>query len=152
MSDRVDRPLVHILISVWDKAFIDKFVDFALPTHVSPGNLPALCGEARVHYHFYTNAVSADYLENRTRALARFATIHVRTFESTLFEGHTLAQHLASYSGDAFKNHLNQFSVFHLLDDIADKQPTEYLFVGDSDLLYSNCAFPSLLQALQSGA
>jgi hypothetical protein len=152
LSDRVDGPIIHILIAVWDKAFIDKFADYTLPTHLSPGNLPVLSGEARVHYHFYTNAASADYLESRTRALAPFATIHLRAFETTLFEGRALTQHLAAYSGAAFKNHLNQISVFHLLDEIADKQPAEFLFVGDSDFLYSNGAFPAFFHALQGGA
>jgi len=152
LSDQVNGPIVHILISVWDKAFIDKFADYALLTHLSPGNLPALCVEARVHYHFYTNAASADYLESRTRALRPFATIHMRTFETTQFEGRPLAQHLAPYSGAAFKNHLNQVSVFHLLDEVASNQPSEFLFVGDSDLLYSNNAFTEFFQALQSGA
>ncbi|MBL4720715.1 MAG: hypothetical protein JKY20_06250 [Alphaproteobacteria bacterium] len=152
MPDTVNDPLVHILVSVWDKAFIDKFVEFALPTHISPGNLPALSARARVHYHFYTNAESTAYLKDQTRALSQFATVHLRPFNETFLEGQALSHHLAPYSGAAFKNRLNQFSVFHLLDEIGGNHPSEILFVGDSDLLYSDGAFLTLFETLQNGA
>lgn len=146
-----DSAVAHILVSVWDAPFIDKFVDTALATQLSPGNIPALSAKARIFYHFYTNAESAAYLKQRTNALTPYAEILIHTFEDTVFEGETIAQRLAPYSGAAFKNFLNQVSVFHLLDQIAATEPPPVLFVGDSDLLYSDGAFLIMFDALQNG-
>ncbi|MBT5108757.1 MAG: hypothetical protein HOM25_08745 [Rhodospirillaceae bacterium] len=146
-----DGPVAHVLVSVWDAPYIDKFVDTALATQLSPGNIPALSAKANLIYHFYTNAESAPYLMQRTTALASHAEIVMHTFEDTVFEGETIAQHLSPYSGATFKNFLNQVSVFHLLDQIAANDPPEVLFVGDSDLLYSDGAFPIMFDALQRG-
>jgi hypothetical protein len=156
-----DRPAAHILVSVWDAPFIDKFVDFALATQLSPGNIPALSKQAQIFYHIYTNAESEAYVRQRTDALAPFAEIIIHTFEDTVFKGESIARRLAPYNGGAFKNVLNQISVFHLLDEIAGDNsqpvlpppvlPPPVLFVCDSDMLYSDGAFPIMFNALQTG-
>lgn len=144
-------PTAHFIVAVWDEAFIDKFAAYTLGSQLMAGNLPQLSQRTGVHYHFYTNAASVGYLHAQTAALKQFATVTVARFEDTMFEGQTIADRLAPYSGAAYKNILNQISVFHLLDRLAAEDPEAIVFIGDSDLVFSDGAIGAMYDCLTSG-
>ena len=50
-------PRFHIAVPVWGEEYVDLFLSFTLPTHLSPGNLPVLTGLEGHHdfrYRIYT--------------------------------------------------------------------------------------------------
>ncbi|KAA0593738.1 hypothetical protein J2848_005918 [Azospirillum lipoferum] len=50
---------LHHALVVWGRAFTDVFLRYVLPSHLSPGNLPALAGNERSTYNIYTTARDA---------------------------------------------------------------------------------------------
>lgn len=144
-------PPAHFIVAVWDKPFIDKFVDFTLGSQCLPGNLPRLSAQTKVHYHLYTNAASADYLKSKTACLDPFAAVTIYRFEDTVFEGETIANRLSPYDGATFKNLLNQISVFHQLDILAATAPDAIVFIGDSDIVFSDGALCEMYECLAAG-
>lgn len=54
---------IHFLVPVWGGDYLTTYLDVVLPTHLSPGNLPALDNRDDFFYQIFTNAECAALLE-----------------------------------------------------------------------------------------
>ena len=50
-----------IFVTVWGERFVQKFLNFALASQLTPGNLPGLSKEADILYRIYTDRSSEPF-------------------------------------------------------------------------------------------
>ena len=51
----------EIFVTLWGEKFVKKFLDFALSSQLTPGNLPGLFKEAHILYRIYTDRASEPF-------------------------------------------------------------------------------------------
>ena len=51
----------EIFVTLWGEKFVKKFLDFALSSQLTPGNLPGLSKEAYILYRIYTDRASEPF-------------------------------------------------------------------------------------------
>jgi hypothetical protein len=92
--------LFHLIVTVWGQDYVDRFLDIALPSLLSPGNLPALA-EYKTRFVFVTAAQEQSWLrrsplfgelENLTDV--RFLSIDPQMYE-TSFQAMSAAHRIA---------------------------------------------------------
>lgn len=99
-------PALHYTLVVWGRAFTDVFLRYVLPSHLSPGNLPALAGNARSTYNIYTTARDAAAMARSepVRRLRRLMDVrfHVmRTEDETLLSTENVYDVMSAFHREA---------------------------------------------------
>ena len=79
----------HIFNLVWDKKFVQNFIEISLPFQLMPENLPKLTKYANLHYHIYTTRNSKKFFGPMSR-LEKLVTLHFHYLEDLITEGKPL--------------------------------------------------------------
>jgi hypothetical protein len=68
----------HLIIACWGKEYVDMFLNVALPCHLSPGNLPAICDNHDLLYKIYTTKEDEARIGNHPAFLKLKALVKTR--------------------------------------------------------------------------
>lgn len=68
----------HLIIACWGKEYVDMFLNVALPCHLSPGNLPAICDNHDLLYKIYTTEEGEACIGNHPALLKLKALVKTR--------------------------------------------------------------------------
>src|SRR5579863_8544235 len=68
----------RLLIPIWGKSYVDRFVGVALPTLLAPGNLPALAAETDLEALILTTQSTIPHFEKQKAILALNTVCKVR--------------------------------------------------------------------------
>lgn len=69
---------MHLIIACWGKEYVDMFLNVALPCHLSPGNLPAICDNHDLLYKIYTTEEGELCISNHAAFLKLKALVKTR--------------------------------------------------------------------------
>ncbi len=84
-----DKPFI-LTVTVWGRDYTEKFIRFALPTFLSPGNIPELAQKRKAEFLIITSAVSKIIISESTifNALSSFVKV---TFIVLDFDGMSIS-------------------------------------------------------------
>jgi hypothetical protein len=142
----------NIFAVAWDKPFIDKFAEYAIPCLLSQNNLPELAKSRPLRFLLYTNRASHDYFLERTRSLEALGDRCVYLFEDTIIDSRTIADHASEFIGSTYKHEIERNSQFHAIDQTVESGGSEILFMIPNDLVITNGSFSYAQTKMDEGA
>jgi len=132
---------VQVLLPVWGQSYVHQFLEFGLPTMLSPRNLPYLAAALPTQLVFLTSTEDQASIVNSplvARVRATGCEVHVRTID-----------HLIT--------HTNQSTTITLAFTEAIVAAGDYMletcfFTGMSDYIYADGSLESVLDRMLSGS
>ena len=134
----------EIFVTLWGEKFVKKFLDFALSSQLTPGNLPGLSKEAYILYRIYTDRASEPFFWPGLERLSPHCDIEFIFYEDIHFKHGTLAEAMKHSVSKSVKHHAQQVTSQHHMALAADKAETAVVLM-DSDFIFSD---GSLLSAI----
>ena len=129
----------RVFMTVWGARYVAKFLELALPTHFSPGNLGAVAADADVIYTIYTDRESVDALRAGVEALDPPCPVEFAYFDEIPHRGGTIAEALANSDPRIVKHTVQRISSHHLLARAAEDADCAVLLL-DSDFILGDGA------------
>ena len=129
----------RVFMTVWGAPYVAKFLELALPTHFSPGNLGALAAEADVTYTIYTDRESDAALRTGVDALDPPCPVDFVYFDEISHRGGTVAEALANSDPRIVKHNVQRLTSLHLLARAAEEGDCAVLLL-DSDFILGDGA------------
>ncbi len=109
-----------VFVTVWGHDFVEKFVEFSLGSQLASGNLPALAGQADIHYHIYTDRESREYFEPALAELGKYTEPHFYFYDEIPFGGGSLDQAIANSEPSTIKHNVQRITAQHMLSHMED--------------------------------
>ena len=127
----------EIFVTLWGEKFVKKFLDFALSSQLTPGNLPGLSKEAYILYRIYTDRASEPFFWPGLERLSPHCDIEFIFYEDIRFKHGTLAEAMKHSVSKSVKHHAQQVTSQHHMALAADKAETAVVLM-DSDFIFSD--------------
>ncbi len=126
-----------IFVTVWGERFVQKFLDFALASQLTPGNLPGLSKEADILYRIYTDRSSEPFFWPGLDRLSPHCDIELIFYEDIPYRHGTLAEAMVYSDLKSVKHHVQQVTSQHHMALAADQAETAVMLM-DSDFIFSD--------------
>lgn len=141
-----------VYVTVWGAAYVEKYLTYSLASQLAPGNLPALSGgDVEFVYHIYTDRASEPLFAAGVRALAPHAEVRFHFYEDIPFKGVSLAEAMANSPPQTVKHNVQRLTSLHFLG-LAVEARSDAVILLDSDFLFSDGAWPAMIEAYRAGA
>lgn len=139
----------HVYVTVWGAPYVAKFLDYSLPSQLSPGNLPALARDARVTYTIYTDRQSRPLFDEASAAIEANADLRFRYFDDISYRGQTVADGMAGADPAIVKHNVQGVTARHLIDEAGAEDAAVILL--DSDFIIADGAFARVHELRRGG-
>ena len=140
----------EIFVTVWEKYFVRKFVEFALASQLTPGNLPALSLVANVTYRIYTDRVSENYFKPEIKALESLVNVELIYFDDLPYRNTTLGEALKGFDKNVIKHKVQRETSRHHMKLASNIAKTAIMFL-DSDFVFSDGSFSRIHEQRMKG-
>lgn len=140
-----------VFLTVWGEAFVKKYIEFSLPSQLSPGNLPTAAEGAEYCYHIFTDRESEPHFYPAITALQTIADVRFRYFEDVPYRGGNLAEAMRNSDPNILKHNVQRVTSSILAGE-AMESGTSALILLDSDFIFSEGSWPAMLARHQDGA
>ena len=140
-----------VFVTVWGKAFVEKYLDFSLLSQMSPGNLPTVARDAEIFYHIFTDQESEPYFYPAVQPLQSFAELRFRFFDEVPYQGATLADAICNSDPAILKHNVQRVTSSFLADE-ATAAGAAAVILLDSDFIFSEGSWPAMLARFKAGA
>ena len=130
----------EIFVTVWEKYFVRKFVEIALASQLTPGNLPALSLAANVTYRIYTDRASDKYFKPEVGVLENLVNVEFIYFEELPYLNSTLKDAIKSFNKNVIKHKIQRETSRHHMKLASNFSKTAIMFL-DSDFVFSDGSF-----------
>lgn len=140
----------HFFVTVWDRVYVEKFIEFSVASQLWEGNLPALSSAADLLYTVYTDRASEPLFEQARASLGRHVELRLRFFEDMPLGGDTLAQVMERSDPAILKHNVQRTCAWELLEEAA-KDDDAAVILLDSDFILSAGALSRLHELRLSG-
>lgn len=130
----------EIFVTLWGERFVKKFLDFALASQLTPGNLPGLSNEADILYRIYTDRASEPFFWPGLERLSECCDVELIFYEDIPFRHGTLSEAMMHSDPKSVKHHVQQVTSQHHMALAADQVETTVMLM-DSDFIFSDGSF-----------
>jgi len=140
----------EIFVTVWGEPFVRKFLDFALASQLTPGNLPALSDQADVLYRIYTDRESEPYFYPGIETLSQLCAVEFVFYEDIFFKHGTLADAVANSDPRTVKHNVQRLTSQHHMA-LGAETPETAIMLMDSDFIFSDGSFQHMHEQRLAG-
>lgn len=140
-----------VFLTVWGETFVKKYLEFSLPSQLSPGNLPAAAEGAEFCYHIFTDRESEPHFHPAIAALEATADVRFRYFGDVPYRGGSLAEAMRNSDPDILKHNVQRVTSSQLAGEAMDAGTSGLIFL-DSDFIFSEGSWPAMLARFHDGA
>lgn len=131
---------VKILMPVWGYRYIRQFVEFCLPTLLTPGNIPALAEALPCEFHLMTSAADAPIIAEHPawRKLQSLCRVKIELIDDLITDGnHSTTMTLACARA---------------VRAVGAQMVDTCFIIGCGDYIFNNVALDSVLKRMNAGA
>ena len=127
---------IDIIVAVWGDNFIGPFLTVALPSMLSPGNMPVLALKSRIRLQIFTSASGAAYMKSTAviQKARQYSTVNFYTVGSTEEMSKSSTYHLHTV-------------ILQNAIGIAEKEHADFVIFAP-DFIVSDGTMPSMRDAL----
>ncbi len=140
-----------VFLTVWGEAFVKKYLEFSLPSQLSPGNLPAAAEDAEFCYHIFTDRESEPLFYPAITALQEIAEVCFHYFDDVPYRGGNLVEAMRNSDPNTLKHNVQRVTSSALAGE-AMEAGTSGLILLDSDFIFSEGSWPAMLARFEGGA
>ena len=106
----------EILVTVWGKEFVKKFITFSLASQLFPGNLPYLSKQSQVTYRIYTSYASSIHFLPAITELNDKVNLEFVYFENIEYQGGSIAEAIQNSDPKVVKHNVQRLTSQHHLN------------------------------------
>lgn len=140
----------HVFILVWGDSFVRKFVEFSLPFHLMPGNIPALSGDHDVVYHIFTDRDSLPAFEPEVRKIEITAELRIHLLDEMIEGELPLMQAAAHLKSPEFKYHIQKSCIRETARQAMDDKDSALILL-DSNFVLADGGMAALADKWAAG-
>lgn len=140
-----------VFLTVWGEAFVKKYLEFSLPSQLSPGNIPAAAKDVEFCYHIFTDRQSKPHFYPAIEALEAIADVRFRYFDDVPYRGGNLAEAMENSDPNILKHNVQRVTSNRLAGE-AMEAGSSCLVLLDSDFIFSEGSWPAMLARFHGGA
>ncbi len=129
-----------IFVTVWGESFVRKFLDFALPSQMAPGNIPGLSQEADIIYRIYTDRESEPHFYPNLDNITKYCDVEFIFYEDIGYKSGTLADAIEQSGPKTVKHNVQRLTSQHHMA-IGAEVPETAIMLMDSDFIFSDGSF-----------